>query len=146
MGPKVKRFMSVFCNRRGTDDQLNKPRFLPSTSFFKNTTTKKVKSIKLVFFTKLYFPPISIIRWNEKTLHHKGPTLGAYNWTDIERYDTTDLQLLLRELEPYTKYEILLQAYNQFGRGPVAKIEAETGEKGEWLPSKDEVRLPNILT
>ena len=69
-------------------------------------------------------------RWNEKTLHHKGPTLGAYNWTDIERYDTTDLQLLLRELEPHTKYEILLQAYNQFGRGPVAKIEAETGEKG----------------
>ena len=71
------------------------------------------------------------IRWNEKTLHHKGPTLGAYNWTEIERYDTTDLQLLLRELEPHTKYEILLQAYNQFGRGPVAKIEAETGEKGE---------------
>ena len=28
----------------------------------------------------------------------------------------------------------------------MAKIEAETGEKGEWLPSKDEVRLPNILT
>merc|ERR1719305_807193 len=66
------------------------------------------------------------MRWNEKTLHHKGPTLGAYNWTDIERYDTTDLQLLLRELEPFTKYEILLQAYNQFGRGPVAKIEVET--------------------
>ena len=72
-------------------------------------------------------------RWKEKALHHKGPTLGAYNWTEIERYDTTDLQLLLRDLEPHTKYEILLQAYNQFGRGPVAKIEAETGEQGEIM-------------
>ena len=62
--------------------------------------------------------------------HHKDENNAAYNWTDIERYDTTDLQLLLRDLEPYTKYEILLQAYNQFGRGPVAKIEAETQSKG----------------
>ena len=26
----------------------------------------------------------------------------------------------------------------------MAKIEAETGEKGEWLPSKDEIRLPKV--
>ena len=57
--------------------------------------------------------------------------LGAYNWTEIERYDATDLQLLLKDLEPHTKYEILLQAYNQFGRGPVAKMEAETEADGE---------------
>lgn len=71
-----------------------------------------------------------LCRWKEKTLHHDGPTLGAYNWTEIERYDTTDLQLLLKDLQPATRYEILLQAYNQFGRGPVAKIEADTAEKG----------------
>ena len=59
--------------------------------------------------------------------------LGAYNWTEIERYDATDLQLLLKDLEPHTKYEILLQAYNQFGRGPVAKIEATTVADGENL-------------
>jgi len=47
-------------------------------------------------------------------------------------------------LEPYTKYEILLQAYNQFGRGPVAKIEAETGEKGEWLPSRVGIEYKNL--
>ena len=56
--------------------------------------------------------------------------MGAYNWTEIERYDTTDLQLLLKDLQPSNRYEILLQAYNQFGRGPVAKIEADTNEKG----------------
>ena len=55
---------------------------------------------------------------------------SSYNWTEVERYDTTDLQLRLQDLEPYTKYEILLQAYNQFGRGPVAKIEAETQSDG----------------
>ena len=59
--------------------------------------------------------------------------LGAYNWTEIERYDATDLQLLLKDLEPHTKYEILLQAYNQFGRGPVAKMEATTEADGENL-------------
>ena len=56
--------------------------------------------------------------------------MGSYNWTEIERYDATDLQLRLQDLEAFTKYEILLQAYNQFGRGPVAKIEAETLSDG----------------
>ena len=56
---------------------------------------------------------------------------SSYNWTEIERYDTTDLQLRLQDLEPFTKYEILLQAYNQFGRGPVAKIEVETQSDGK---------------
>ena len=61
-----------------------------------------------------------------------GSNLGgsSYNWTEIERYDTTDLQLRLQDLDPFTKYEILLQAYNQFGRGPVAKIEVETQSDG----------------
>ena len=53
-----------------------------------------------------------------------------YNWTDIERVDSTDLQAKLRNLKPYTQYEILLQAYNQYGRGPVAKIEAFTAGDG----------------
>ena len=65
------------------------------------------------------------------TTSSSSSALGAYNWTEIERYDATDLQLLLKDLEPHTKYEILLQAYNQFGRGPVAKMEAETEADGE---------------
>lgn len=51
----------------------------------------------------------------------------------MERYDSTDLQLMLKDLVPYMRYEILLQAYNQFGRGPVAKIEAETDAEGTIL-------------
>lgn len=40
---------------------------------------------------------------------------------------------MLKDLVPYMRYEILLQAYNQFGRGPVAKIEAETDAEGTIL-------------
>lgn len=56
----------------------------------------------------------------------EGTNFRRYNWTDIERVDSTDLQAKLKDLKPYTQYEILLQAFNQYGRGPVAKIEAFT--------------------
>ena len=101
-----------------------------------------VRRVSKAFCHFSIFHNISLLfcRWKEKALHHDGPTLGAYNWTEIERYDTTDLQLLLKDLEPFTRYEILLQAYNQFGRGPVAKIEAETGEKG----TRDQAEISNF--
>ena len=62
-----------------------------------------------------------------------GANFRRYNWTDIERVDSTDLQAKLRDLKPYTQYEILLQAFNQYGRGPVAKIEAFTAGDGNKL-------------
>jgi hypothetical protein len=37
----------------------------------------------------------------------------------------------LKGLKPFTQYEILLQAFNQYGRGPVAKIEAFTAGDGK---------------
>ena len=40
----------------------------------------------------------------------------------------------LKGLRPFTQYEILLQAFNHYGRGPVAKIEAFTAGDGKyWL-------------
>ena len=56
---------------------------------------------------------------------------GSYNWTEIERHDKSDLKMVLRWLKPFTQYEILLQAFNQFGKGPMAKIEAFTTSNGE---------------
>ena len=85
-------------------------------------------SCRILLFKK--FLNRSIYRHHHHGENESSGTLGTYNWTEIERYDATDLQLLLKDLEPHTKYEILLQAYNQFGRGPVAKIEAETGADG----------------
>jgi hypothetical protein len=54
-----------------------------------------------------------------------------YNWTEVERYDPNDLRLWLRGLRPFTHYEILIQAFNQFGKGPMAKARALTLSDGE---------------
>ena len=64
------------------------------------------------------------------TLGNKGKYFRRYNWTEIERVDVTDLQMQLKGLKPFTQYEILLQAFNKYGRGPVAKIEAFTAGDG----------------
>ena len=54
-----------------------------------------------------------------------------YNWTEVERYDQNDLRLWLRGLRPFSHYEILIQAFNQFGKGPMAKAKATTLSDGE---------------
>ncbi len=56
-----------------------------------------------------------------------------YNWTEVERYDSTDLRLWLRGLRPYAQYEILVQAFNQFGRGPMARAKAFTLSEGKKI-------------
>ena len=68
-------------------------------------------------------------------LAKEGKQLRRYNWTEIERVDVTDLQMTLKGLKPFTQYEVLLQAFNRHGRGPVAKIEAFTAGDGRdiWL-------------
>ncbi len=64
-----------------------------------------------------------------------------YNWTEVERYDSTDLRLWLRGLRPYAQYEILVQAFNQFGRGPMARAKAYTLSDGEKIGAKDSKRI-----
>ena len=54
-----------------------------------------------------------------------------YNWTEVERYDQNDLRLWLRGLRPFSHYEILIQAFNQFGKGPMAKAKATTLSDGK---------------
>ena len=56
---------------------------------------------------------------------------SGYNWTEIERHDESDLKLALRWLKPFTQYEVLLQAFNEYGKGPVAKLEAFTSSDGK---------------
>ena len=76
----------------------------------------------------------NILNQNERSIarnRNDATNYRRYNWTDIERVDSTDLQAKLKNLKPYTQYEILLQAYNQYGRGPVAKIEAFTAGDGK---------------
>ena len=60
-----------------------------------------------------------------------GNGLGRYNWTEVEWHDTSDLQLKLRNLNPFARYELLIQALNDFGAGPMEKAIARTKEDGE---------------
>ena len=79
----------------------------------------------------------NILNQNERSTsrnRNDATNYRRYNWTDIERVDSTDLQAKLKNLKPYTQYEILLQAFNQYGRGPVAKIEAFTAGDGKNSP------------
>ena len=70
---------------------------------------------------------------NQLSSNNDGNNFRRYNWTEIERVDITDLQMQLKGLKPFTQYEILLQAFNKYGRGPVAKIEAFTAGDGNII-------------
>ena len=73
---------------------------------------------------------------NQVSSNNDGNYFRRYNWTEIERVDITDLQMQLKGLKPFTQYEILLQAFNKYGRGPVAKIEAFTAGDGNIIRYK----------
>ena len=55
----------------------------------------------------------------------------SYNWTEVERHDATDLQLVLPALRAYTRYELLIQAVNDVGAGPTEMARARTSGDGK---------------
>ncbi|XP_059078554.1 cell adhesion molecule Dscam2-like [Tigriopus californicus] len=50
----------------------------------------------------------------------------TYNWTEIERHDTSDLKVTLKDLTAFTQYEIIIQAINDFGIGPKKTVVSRT--------------------
>ncbi|XP_040563720.1 cell adhesion molecule Dscam2 isoform X2 [Lepeophtheirus salmonis] len=69
-----------------------------------------------------------------------------YNWTTVERYDRSDLRTILRELIPNSKYEILIQAQNRYGFGPVSKESGSTGEDLPLTPPRNIICTPMTST
>ena len=59
------------------------------------------------------------------------PSISGYNWTEVERHDTSDLKLTLRDLRAFRRYDILIQALNDFGAGPMEAANARTKEDGK---------------
>jgi hypothetical protein len=57
----------------------------------------------------------------------------AYNWTEVERHDTTDLQVVLPGLKAYTRYELIIQAVNDIGVGPTEMARARTAGDGKTI-------------
>ena len=56
---------------------------------------------------------------------------ASYNWTEVERHDASDLQLVLPALRAYTRYELLIQAVNDVGAGPTEMARARTAGDGK---------------
>lgn len=54
----------------------------------------------------------------------------TYNWTEIERHDTSDLKVTLKDLTAFTQYEIIIQAINDFGIGPKKTVVSRTQSDG----------------
>ena len=67
-----------------------------------------------------------------------GGSSSSYNWTDVERHDSVDLQVVLPALKAYTRYELLIQAVNDVGVGPTEMANARTAGDGKL---KEEVQL-----
>ena len=71
----------------------------------------------------------------------------SYNWTEVERHDATDLQLVLPALRAYTRYELLIQAVNDVGAGPTEMARARTSGDGKpsllWVPPLWRLPFPN---
>ena len=103
--------------------------------FFDNATACSKRTLKTRVATSLNTHNTFFFRSETPSpvlpdeVQHELPLM--YNWTEVERYDSTDLRLWLRGLRPYAQYEILVQAFNQFGRGPMARAKAFTLSDGE---------------
>ena len=75
------------------------------------------------------------IGWRETAAASRAsaPSEGSasYNWTEVERHDASDLQLVLPALRAYTRYELLIQAVNDVGAGPTEMARARTAGDGK---------------
>ena len=71
------------------------------------------------------------IGWRETSSSESSSGGVSYNWTEVERHDATDLQLVLPALRAYTRYELLIQAVNDVGAGPTEMARARTSGDGK---------------
>ena len=73
------------------------------------------------------------IGWRETAAASRTSAEGSasYNWTEVERHDASDLQLVLPALRAYTRYELLIQAVNDVGAGPTEMARARTAGDGK---------------
>lgn len=60
--------------------------------------------------------------------------MGAYNFTSVTGDGEDGGELLLGGLAKYTRYTIVVQAFNEVGAGPLSEpVTAQTMEDGEFV-------------
>lgn len=62
---------------------------------------------------------------------YRDPFMGSYNFTSVSGDGEEGGEMLLGDLKKYTRYSIVVQAYNEVGSGPLSEpVTTETLEDG----------------
>lgn len=68
-------------------------------------------------------------------MSHSSVTI-SYNFTSVPGDGEEGSELLLSGLSKYTRYSVVIQAFNQVGQGPLSEpVTAQTLEDGELAPT-----------
>jgi len=63
---------------------------------------------------------------------YRAPFMGSYNFTSVIGDGEDAGEILLSGLKKYTRYSIVVQAYNEVGSGPLSEqVSTETLEDGK---------------
>ncbi|XP_048525936.1 Down syndrome cell adhesion molecule-like protein Dscam2 isoform X1 [Dendroctonus ponderosae] len=120
-------------------------RSLPSDEVFITTLSEKpagppikphVRSISSSEILVMWSPPEAELRHGEiqgYNVGYRAPFMGSYNFTSVSGDGEEGGEILLSDLKKYTRYSIVVQAYNEVGSGPLS--EPVTTETLEDVPS-----------
>ncbi|XP_050300550.1 cell adhesion molecule Dscam2 isoform X1 [Anthonomus grandis grandis] len=98
-----------------------------------NPTVRPISSTEVLV---AWTPPVSELRHGEiqgYNVGYRAPFMGSYNFTSVAGDGEEGGEILLSGLKKYTRYTIVVQAYNEVGSGPLS--EQVTTETLEDVPS-----------
>ncbi|ERL93382.1 hypothetical protein D910_10674, partial [Dendroctonus ponderosae] len=123
-------------------------RSLPSDEVFITTLSEKpagppikphVRSISSSEILVMWSPPEAELRHGEiqgYNVGYRAPFMGSYNFTSVSGDGEEGGEILLSDLKKYTRYSIVVQAYNEVGSGPLSEpVTTETLEDVLLVPS-----------
>lgn len=99
-----------------------------------NLAVRPLSSTELIV---TWAPPSAELRHGEIqgfNVGYRTPNMGAYNFTTVMGDGEDGGELLLGGLEKYTRYLIVVQAFNEVGTGPMSdSVTAQTMEDGMFV-------------
>ncbi|CAH1132457.1 unnamed protein product [Ceutorhynchus assimilis] len=98
-----------------------------------NPTARPISSTEILV---AWMPPVSELRHGEiqgYNIGYRAPFMGSFNFTSVAGDGEEGGEMLLSGLKKYTRYTIVVQAYNEVGAGPLS--EQVTTETLEDVPS-----------
>lgn len=104
-------------------------------SFLKNK--RFIRQVRPVSSTEMlitWSPPVPELRHGDIqgfNIGYRTSTMGSYNFTSVSGDGEDGGEILLANLEKFTRYTIVVQAFNEVGMGPTSEpITEQTMEDG----------------